>query len=314
MRLKSAAVTIVLLAAAVRALVAGSAQEADKHVFVTALDREGKPIVGMSVEHFAVRESGRERKVLQVEPLRTPMHAAVLVDTSIAGGSPDETFRSAVIGFVERLAISNHVAVYSFGDRAARVADFTQDATALRAATRAAFGWSHDRSLLIDGIDLALRDFEKAEPLRPVMIAITSESPEASGKTAGGVLKRLITQSVAFHAISLASATGSGQAQGVTSNIPEKSRRLGGLIAAGEGDRERNQMLEQGTSLTGGGRQRVASILAIGSALARTANELANGYKITFARPGSARMEDLQVGVLIEGITLRATAAPFGTR
>jgi hypothetical protein len=128
------------------------------------------------------------------------------------------------------------------------------------------------------------------------------------------VLKRLITQSVAFHAISLASATGSGQAQGVTSNIPEKSRRLGGLIAAGEGDRERNQMLEQGTSLTGGGRQRVASILAIGSALARTANELANGYKITFARPGSARMEDLQVGVLIEGITLRATAAPFGTR
>lgn len=83
---------------------------------------------------------------------------------------------------------------------------------------------------------------------------------------------------------------------------------------AGEGDRERNQMLQQGTALTGGGRQRVTSTLAVGPALARVANELANSYKVTFARPGSARMEDLQVGVMFEGVTLRATAAPFGTR
>jgi VWFA-related protein len=306
--------TKVAVVVSLLSLAAGTVQDAEKHVFVTALDRDGTPIVGMRVEHFAVSESGRERKVIGVEPLRTPMHAAVLVDTSVAGGTPDETFRSAVIGFIERLAVSNYVAVYSFGDRAVRVADFTQDAAALRGATMAALGWSHDRSLLIDAIDLALRDFEKAEPPRPVMIAITSESPEASGKTAGSVIKRLISHSVAFHAVSLASATGSGQAQGVTANIPEKSQRLGGLIAAGEGDRERNQMLQQGTSVTGGGRQRVTSILAIGSALARTANELANGYKVTFARPGSARMEDLQVGVLLDGVTLRATAAPFGTR
>lgn len=60
--------------------------------------------------------------------------------------------------------------------------------------------------------------------------------------------------------------------------------------------------------------QRVTSTLAVGPALARVANELANSYKVTFARPGSVRMEDLQVGVMFEGVTLRATAAPFGTR
>jgi VWFA-related protein len=286
----------------------------DKHVFVTALDKDGTPIVGLTAEHFAVRESGRERDVVSVEPLRTPMHVAVLVDTSVASGSPDETFRSAVVAFVERLAATNHVAVYSFGDRAARVADFTQDAAQLRTAANAMFGWSHQRSHLIDVIDLALRDFDRVESPRPVMIAISSESPEASGRTAGSVIRGLIEQSVAFHSVSLATATGAGQATGVTSDVPTKSQRLSGMAAAGEGDRERNQLLQQGTSVTGGGRQRVTSTLALGSALARVGNELSNSYKVTFSRPGTAKMEDLQVGVIFEGVTLRATAAPFGTR
>lgn len=299
---------------AMTTVLASAAQKDARHVFVTALDKDGTPIVGLTAEHFAVRESGRDRDVLAVEPLRTPMHVAVLVDTSAAGGSPDEAFRSAVVAFVERLAATNHVAVYSFGDRPTRVAAFTQDAAQLRSAATAMFGWSHERSLLIDAVDMVLRDFEGAESPRPVMITISSESPEASRKTAGAVVRRLIEQSVAFHSISLATATGSGQAAGVTSDVPAKSQRLGGMVAAGEGDRERNQMLQQGTALTGGGRQRVTSTLAVGPALARVANELANSYKVTFARPGAARMEDLQVGVLFEGVTLRATAAPFGTR
>ena len=310
--MRRTAVTSAILAAFALAVHVQGAQTDEKHVYVTALDGEGTPIVGMTAEHFAVRESGRDRTVLGVEPLRTPMHVAVLVDTSAANGAPDETFRVAVLGFVERLAASNHVAVYAFGDRVSRVSTFTQDGPRLRSAVTALFGWSHQRSLLIDAVDLALRDLEGVESPRPVIIAITSESPEASGGTAGAVIKRLIAQSVAFHAISLATATGSGEATGVSGDIPEKSQRLGSMIAAGEGDRERNQVLQQGTAATGGGRQRVTSTLAMGSALARTASELANGYKVTFARPGSARMRDLQVGVLLEGVTLRATAAPFG--
>ena len=313
MRLRTSLTTAGLIVLVLTVCVT-AAQRDEKHVYVTALDGAGTPIVGMTADHFAVRESGRDRPVLKVEPLRTPMHVAVLVDTSVVSGAPDETFRAAVLGFVERLAALNHVAVYSSGDRASRAAAFTQDAAQLRSATAALFGWSHQRSSLIDAIDLALRDLKAVESPRPVMVAVTSESPEASRCTAGAVIKGLIAQSVAFHAISLASATGSEKASGVTSDIPQQSRRLGAMIAAGEGDRERNQVLQQGTAATGGGRQRVTSTLALAAALARTANELANGYQVTFARPGSARMEDLEVGVMLDGVTLRATAAPFGTR
>lgn len=50
---------------------AASVQNAEKHVFVTAMDKEGKPIVGLAARHFAVRESGRDRTPLGVEALRT---------------------------------------------------------------------------------------------------------------------------------------------------------------------------------------------------------------------------------------------------
>jgi hypothetical protein len=104
------------------------------------------------------------------------MHVAVLLNTSIASGEPDENFRSAVLTLVERLAATNHVAVYSFGDRAARAAGFTQDAVALRSATTGIFGWAHQRSHLIDAIDMALRDLERTESTRPVIVALCSET------------------------------------------------------------------------------------------------------------------------------------------
>jgi VWFA-related protein len=306
-----APLTIIL---ALFALPAAIAQDAEKRVFVTVLDGEGTPIAGLTPDHFAVRESGKDRQVVNVQPLRIPMHVAVLVDTSAGNGAPDESFRSAVVGFVERLAAFNHVAVYSFGDRAASVVSFTRDAAQLRAKTVNMFGWSNQRSHLIDAVDLALRDLSQIETARPVIVAIASESPEASGRSAGGVIKRLISQSVAFHTVSLASATGTGQASGVNGSIPASSQRLGGMIATGEGDRERNRMLQQGTQSTGGGRQRLTSSLALDVALDRVARELSTSYLVTFSRSGSNKIKDLQVGVMLEGVTLRATAAPFGTR
>jgi len=289
------------------------AQDGDKHVYVTVLGPDGAPVGGLTAEHFAVRESGKERQVLKVEALQLPMHVAVLVDTSSVNGVPDETLRSAVVEFVERLAGFNQVAVYSFGDRAAPVVSFTQDSVKLRHGTTSMFGWSHQRSHLLDAVDLALRDMERLEVRRPVIIAITSESPESSGRTAGGVIKRLIGQSVAFHAVSLAGGVGSAATR-VSKDIPASSQRMGAMIAAGEGDRERDQLLQQGTAATGGGRQRLTSVMALRAALTRLTGELSNSYLVSFSRAGSTRIKDLQVGIMLEGVTLRATAAPFGTR
>lgn len=289
-------------------------QDEARHVYVTVLDSEGAPLAGLSSQHFAVRESGKDRVVLTVEPLRVPMHLAVLVDTSTGNGVQDETFRSAVVAFVERFAAFNEVALYGFGDRASQVVSFTRDPARIRAGALKMFGWSHQRSNLIDAVDLALADLGRIETARPVILAITSESPEASSRTAATVIKKLIGQSVAFHAISLAAAPAPGRTAGVSPDFETSSRALRDMVAAGEGDRERTQALQLGTTATGGSWQRVTSSMALGPALDRLGRELAGGYRLLFARPGRDRVKDLQVGVLIDGVTLRATAAPFGTR
>lgn len=287
------------------------AQDAEKHVFVTVLDKAGMPIEGLTADFFAVRESGKERPVARVEPLRIPMHVAVLVDTSAVGG-PNEPFREAVVNFIERLASLNQVAVYTFGDRTLPILNFGHDPSPRRNALTAMFTFPHTRSHLLDAMDAALRDFEKAESARPVIVAITSENPEGSRASAGTVLKKLVNQSVAFHSVVLAS--GSAGATMMSGDIPTSSARLQGMAASAQGDRERNKMLTQGTGSTGGSQQRLTSTMALAPALARLTNELSNSYRVTFTRAGSDKIKDLQVGIMMEGVTLRATAAPFGTR
>jgi VWFA-related protein len=291
-----------------------AAQGTEKHVFVTVLDSSGAPIEGLTADHFAVRESGKERPVDRVEPLRTAMHLAVLVDTSAVTAATDLAFRKALLEFVEQLAAFNHVAVYASGDRAAPVVPFTQDPAQLRSGMAGMFAWAHTRSHLIDTVDLALRDLARIESPRPVIVAITAETPEASRTSAGSAVKRLIAQSTAFHVISLASATGSGGVSTMGANVETSSQRLQGMIATGEGDKERTRIYQLGTSATGGSVQRLTSTLAFGPAFTRLARELSSGYRLTFTTQGSGRIKDLQVGIMVDGATLRAIAAPSGTK
>lgn len=310
---------LILAFCAALALPAGMAQaqnSSDKHVFVTVLDKDGLPIDGLTTEHFAIMESGRERRVVRAERLDVPMHVAVLVDTSASGG-PNEVFKSAVTEFVTRLASLNTVAVYSTGDRAVSVVPFTRDVAQLRSGIDGMFNVAHTRSAVVDGIDRALQDMAGREIARPVIISISSEAGEASGRSAGSVIKRMIAQSVAFHAISITAAS-SGSASRVNpmnpAGVAASSAALTSMMAAGEGDRERNQLLEQGTKLTGGGRQRITNQMALKGALHRIGNELAASYRVTFERPGNAKVDNLQVGIYLDGVTVRATPAPFGTR
>jgi VWFA-related protein len=290
------------------------AAQADRHVYVTVLDAGGAPIAGLTAEHFAVRESGRDRTVVGVAPVGAPMHLAVLVDTTVGNGMPEEPFRSAIADFVGRMATTHNVALYAFGNRAAQIVPFTQDGPRLRAAVSSMFAQAQGGSYLIDAIDLAVKDMAPLEAPRPVMLAIASEAADASRRTAGAAIKDLIKYGIAFHAVSVARGAGT-PASRVSSDIPSSSQRLQGIIAAGEGDRERTRVLQQGTSVTGGGSQRVTTTTNLAPALSRVAAEFAGGYRLSFTGPpGDKALKDLQVGVLLEGVTLRATPAPGGKK
>ena len=115
----------------------------------------------------------------------------------------------------------HYVALYSIGDRARQVVPFTQDADRLRESIAGMFVRSGGGSAVIDGVDLACRDLRGVAAERPVIVAVTSETPEVSGRTAGAVVKALVAGSVTFHAVLFASATGA-EMSGTSSKPLEK--------------------------------------------------------------------------------------------
>ncbi len=293
-----------------------AAQTSDRHVYVTVLDnRDGTPVSGLTNEHFAVREGGRDRDVLRVQPLDTPMHVALVLDTSFGPWLPIDAFRTAIGDFVERLAAAHHVALYTVAERPAQVVAFTQDTTKLRGAVAGLFARPESRAYLIDGIDMALRDLRAAEPARPVIVAFTTESVEASNVTAAAVMKQMIARFTAFHAVAFsnsATVTSGGISRDAgNTTVPGRSQMLGRLSTEGEGDRERTRLLTEGTKLTAGTLQRIVSVTALSAPLFKLASEFAYSYRLTFAGPPADKpLKELQIGLLVEGVTVRAIAAP----
>lgn len=291
---------------------AAAAQGRD--VFVSVIGQSGMPVVGLTADYFAVREDGRDRDVIGVTPAAGDAHIALLVDTSSAIGTAIEPYRAALLSFVTLMAPGNTVALYEFGANAMPMVPFTNDLDRLRDGVARLSGRPDSIPRLIDAVDMANRDMKAQRATRPVIVAVSVGLTDNSARTAGGVIKQLIEHPAALHVVAVSAARGGPATPSLATasgrDVPSRRDRMAQMEAEGEGDRERQQMMTEGTSKTGGALHRVASLLAVGTGLDRIGAELSSSYRLTFARGGSGRPRDLQVGVLLEDVTVRATAAP----
>lgn len=288
------------------------AQERD--VFVSVIGKSGMPVVGLTADFFAVREDGRDRSVVRVSPASEEMHVALLVDSSSAIGSAIEPYRAVLASFVGLVTPGNKVALYEFGSNAMPVVPFTDDVAQLRDGIARLYGRPDTIPRLVDAVGMACRDLKAQRAARPIIVAVSVGLTDASARTAGGVIKELIEQPSALHVVAVSAARGGPASPSLSStsgrDVPSRRDRMTQMEAEGEGDRERQQLLNEGTSKTGGALHRVASTLAIGTGLDRISAELTTAYRVTYARGGSGRVRDLQVGVFMDDVTVRATAAP----
>ena len=61
-------------------ILAAAPQLGRRTVYVTALDRDGRPAAGLTADDFRVKEDGRVRGIAQVEVATQPMQIALLLD------------------------------------------------------------------------------------------------------------------------------------------------------------------------------------------------------------------------------------------
>jgi VWFA-related protein len=262
------------------------AQTKPTSIYVSVLDSKGDPVTGLSAADFGVKEDNVAREVLKAEPATEPLTVALLIDDSQALTSGVQFIRDAAHGFVKGLAGKADIAVITFGERPTIAQDYTRDERAVLAATGRIFPRSGAGSYLLDAIVETSKGLQKKEAARPVIVVLMLEDVEFSNRYYEQVLNELEKSHAALHVVAIGTPD-----SGVSSDEI----------------RNRNQVVAEGTSRTGGRRDQVLALSGAPGRMAQLAKELVNQYAVTYARPDTLiPPERIDVSTTRPGLTVRA--------
>jgi VWFA-related protein len=241
------------------------AQARERTLFVSALDKDGKPVEGLGPDAFVVREDGNRREVLRVSRATEPIDVALLVDNSTAATDDIVFLRNALSAFVARLAPKNQIAVITLADRPTIRVDYTNDAPRLTKAVGGLFPMPMSGMTLLDGVTEVARGLAKRETPRAVIVPVVTDGTEFTNTYHRDVVNALRGAKVALHLVTI------GQF----------------LYSEEHGTRERSFLLELGPAESGGQRITLLTAMGLDKAMSRLATELLSQYKVVYSRPQS---------------------------
>lgn len=274
-----------LTAASAHGQTARPGAERTREVYVSAVDKRGAPVTDMTAADFQVKEDGRAREVLDVRPADKPLQIALLVDDSEAATEATSHLREGLAAFLERLHGKAEIALLTIGERPTVVAQYTKDTEQLKQRTGRIFPRSGAGAYLLDGIMDASRGLQKREADRPAIVAITFEGIDYSNRHYQMVLDELAKSGAALHVIAVGSPS---------SSLSDEMRN-------------RNIVIADGTSRTGGRRDQVLAPSGLPDKMKQAADELLNQYVLTYSRPDTLiPAEKLEVASTRQNVTVRA--------
>lgn len=153
-------------------------------LLVSAVDEAGRPIKGLSPEHFTLLVGGEEISTVTVEPISTTQEPlSLILGVDVSGsmrGKPFEETQKAIGIFLDQLEKTDFVALLRFGADAAFVTDYTTERHTIREqvnALQAADQWTH----LYDATSLAIEKGKTGPPTtRTAIILLTDGRDEGS--------------------------------------------------------------------------------------------------------------------------------------
>jgi len=167
------------------------------HVNVT--DRDGRPVDGLTLDQFQVRDNGKPVPVLDFSTSPQPVTLMLLVDTSASMAQRFDAVIEAGSRFVEALRPGDRARIGGFAETFSVSAAFSSDRNQLLRALREELHQGNPTTLW-DTLDAALT-LLAGEPGRKVILAITDGVDTARGARADELLDRARRTEVTFHVI-----------------------------------------------------------------------------------------------------------------
>jgi VWFA-related protein len=284
----TAALAVALAESAPRA----QAADTPRVIYFTALDRQGEPVLDLAASDLAVKEGGRVRDIVRLEPATERLHISLIVDDNGTG-----LFRSTVAQFVQRLQNDAEFAITVVNGQAMRVVDFTADARKLTDGINflGARPATPDGGQLLSAVYEAARDFRRREVARPVIVALTVGGEEHTPLPAHHVLEQLRDSRASLNVFEMTnSLLRSTVAISRASQLLEESLNL-------------NEVLGDGSKQSGGRRDEIVAATGILRGVQRLAEELARQYKLTYVLPNGVKPnERLELTATRSGVVVRA--------
>jgi hypothetical protein len=191
------------------ALVLAAAQApASRFVLASVADKDGDPVPGLTADDFVVHEGGAECETLNASPAQYPV--AILVDTTQSARPDFQQLRTAVRQFVDRLS-GREIALYTFGERAMKVVDFTRDVEKVRRAVDILFAQPDADSHVLDAIIESAKNIQKREAPVSLIVAVSAGSNDQSNRMPREVFEAVLPSRSMVHVVEMRSPQASGR-------------------------------------------------------------------------------------------------------
>jgi hypothetical protein len=280
----------VLLAVCVAGAVA-TAQERTRRLYVTALDENDGIVTDLAAADLAVKESGKVRPIVRLEPTRDTMSIAIIVDDNGTG-----IFRVPVGRFIETLLGRGEFSISVVRGQTVRLADYTSDTRELSEAV-ALLGphpSTNDGNQLLDGITGAALNMVKRKAGRPVILALTVGGDDVTPMQPDDALDDLRKSGAQLYVVSMFSSA-------LRPTVP--TSRAADLLSEGHALKA---MIGDGPDRSGGHREDISAMAGVDPRLQQLAAQLKQQYVLEYSLEGSKPGKRVEISAKRKNITLRA--------
>jgi hypothetical protein len=233
------------------------AQADERVIYTSVVDRDGAPVLDLTIKDFIVREDGQTREILRVARDSDPLQIALLVDNSVSMRPTLSVLRKAVTAFIDATRDDVHLALITLAERPTILVGYTTDRAALRKAAENMFAYEA-ASYLLDGIAETSQGLAKRTMWRSAIAVIAGLGPELSYRQYTEVLRFFRAGGASLHVVQ---------------------------VGSGLGGQGREIVVNKGTSETGGRFDEVLVPTSLELKSRQLATELSNQYRVTYARP-----------------------------